>query len=139
MAIDTQSDRPIYQQIADELRTRIRQGIYPLGQQLPSEAELVEDFGVSRLTVRRGLAVLQNEGLVEIVRGKGMFVPAPPPVIAQRTSRFSRAARRSGKGALAAEAEALRLSWRSEVVEVATPDRPAMHPHRTSLRPVAGP
>jgi GntR family transcriptional regulator len=41
-----------------------------------------------------------------------------------RTSRFSRAARRAGKGALAAEAEALGLSWRSELLEECTLDLP---------------
>jgi GntR family transcriptional regulator len=116
MPIDTRSDRPVYQQIADELRTRIHRGVYPPGSQLPSEGDLVGEFGVTRVTVRRALAVLENEGLAELVRGKGMFVPQPPPVLALRTSRFSRAARQAGKGALAAEAEALGLTWRSEAI-----------------------
>lgn len=116
MPIDTRSDRPVYQQIADELRTRIHRGVYPPGSQLPSEADLVAEFNVTRITVRRALAVLENEGLAVLTRGKGMFVPEPPPVLALRTSRFSRAARASGKGALAAEAEALGLSWRSEAL-----------------------
>jgi GntR family transcriptional regulator len=124
MPINSQSDRPIYQQIADELRERIRQGSYPPGGQLPSEGDLIQEFDVTRVTVRRGLAVLQNEGLIEVIRGKGMFVPQPPPVLALRTSRFSRAARRAGKGALAAEAEALGLSWRSEELETAIVDLP---------------
>jgi GntR family transcriptional regulator len=116
MSIDNRSDRPVYQQIADELRNRIHRGIYAPGAQLPSEAELVQEFDVTRITARRGLAVLENEGLAELVRGKGMFVPEPPPVLALRTSRFSRAARQAGKGALAAEAEALGLTWRSEAI-----------------------
>ena len=86
MPIDTRSDRPVYQQIADELRTRIHRGVYPPGSQLPSESDLVAEFDVTRITVRRALAVLENEGLAELVRGKGMFVPEPPPVLALRTS-----------------------------------------------------
>lgn len=124
MPINHRSDRPVYQQIADELRTRIRGGTYPPGSKLPSETELVEEFGVTRITVRRGLAVLQQEGLIETVRGKGVFVPHPPPVLTLRNSRFSRAARRAGKGALAAEAEALGLTWRSEELEFATVELP---------------
>ena len=116
MPIDSRSDRPVYQQIADELRNRISRGIYAPGAQLPSEAELVQEFNVTRITARRGLAVLENEGLAELVRGKGMFVPKAPPVLALRTSRFSRSARQAGKGALAAEAEALGLTWRSEAI-----------------------
>jgi GntR family transcriptional regulator len=114
MPIDQQSDRPVYQQIADALRERVRQGVYPPGSKLPSETELVGEFDVTRVTVRRGLAVLEQEGLTESVRGKGVFVTQSPPVLALRTSRFSRAARRAGRGALAAEAEALGLMWRSE-------------------------
>jgi GntR family transcriptional regulator len=114
MPVDPHSDRPVYQQIADDLRGRIRSGLYSAGSKLPSETELVDEFGVTRVTVRRGLAVLEQEGLTEAVRGKGVFVAESPPVFAMRTSRFSRAARRAGKGALAAEAEALGLTWRSE-------------------------
>ncbi|MGH2883157.1 MAG: GntR family transcriptional regulator [Solirubrobacteraceae bacterium] len=114
MPIDNRSDRPVYQQIADELRARIHRGVYAPGSQLPSESDLIQEFGGTRVTVRRGLAVLENEGLAQVVRGRGVFVPEPPPVLALRTSRFSRAARNAGKGALAAEAEALGLPWRSE-------------------------
>ncbi len=114
MAVDQHSDRAVYQQIADVLRDRIRAGAYPAGSKLPSESDLLEEFEVTRQTVRRGLAVLQQEGLTEASRGKGVFVRETPPVVAVRNSRFSRTARESGKGALAAEAEALGLEWRSE-------------------------
>lgn len=124
MPIDQHSDRPIYQQIADVLRERIRVGTYAAGAKLPSETELLDEFGVTRQTVRRGLAVLQQEGLTEASRGKGVFVRETPPVLTVRSSRFSRAARRAGKGALAAEAEALGLEWRSEELRVAVVDLP---------------
>lgn len=116
MPIDQHSDRAVYQQIADVLRERIRTGTYAPGSKLPSETELLTEFDVTRQTVRRGLAVLQQEGLTEASRGKGVFVREIPPVIAVRNSRFSRAARREGKGALAAEADALGLEWRSEEI-----------------------
>lgn len=122
--IDQRSDRPAYLQIADSLRERIREGRYAPGMRLPSESELLEEFGVTRQTVRRGLSVVQQEGLTEPRHGRGVFVREAPPVIAVRNSRFSRAARRSGKGALAAEAEALGLEWRSEELGVATVDLP---------------
>lgn len=120
MAIDQHSDRAVYQQIADALRERIRSGSYAAGSKLPSETELLEEFEVTRQTVRRGLAVLQQEGLTESSRGKGVFVREVPPVLAVRNTRFSRAARRAGKGALAAEAEALGLEWQSEELGVET-------------------
>lgn len=124
MAIDHHSDRPLYAQIADALRERIRSGTYTAGTKLPSETELLEEFEVTRPTVRRGLSVLQQEGLTEASRGRGVFVREIPPVIAVRNSRFSRAARRAGKGALAAEAEALGYTWRTEDLNMAVVDVP---------------
>lgn len=122
--IDQHSDRAVYMQIADALRERVRAGTYAAGAKLPSETELLEEFGVTRQTVRRGLSVLQQEGLTESRRGRGVFVRETPPVIAVRNSRFSRSARQAGKGALAAEAEALGVEWRSEELEVTTVDLP---------------
>lgn len=67
-----------YQQIADELRDRVREGRYAAGRLLPSEAELGDEFGVSRVTVRRALEVLRDEGLVAARQGFGWFVAAAP-------------------------------------------------------------
>ncbi|PZS37490.1 MAG: GntR family transcriptional regulator [Pseudonocardiales bacterium] len=122
MPIDDRSDRPIFQQIADELRARITSGTYPPGAQLPSETDLIAEFGVTRLTVRRGLAVLANEGLTEPHRGKGVFVRERPAVLTVRNTRFRRSDRAAGKGALAAEAEAAGLTWSSEQLELAMVD-----------------
>lgn len=119
MPIDHRSDRPVYAQIADELRGRIKTGAYAPGAKLPSAAELVREYEVSRVTIDRALAVLVAEGRIETVRGKGVYVREVPPVLRMGNHRFSRAARREGKGALAAEAERLGLAWRSEELELA--------------------
>lgn len=124
MPIDDRSDRPVFQQIADELRQRITSGAYPPGSKLPSESELVAEFGVTRLTVRRGLAVLVNEGLTEPRRGRGVYVREQPAVLTVRNTRFRRSDRAAGKGALAAEAEAAGLSWSSEELELSVADAP---------------
>jgi DNA-binding FadR family transcriptional regulator len=57
--------------IAEELRVDITSGRFPVGGRLPTEAELAERFGVNRHTVRRGVAALAAEGLVEARRGSG--------------------------------------------------------------------
>lgn len=70
---------PVYQQIADDLRRQISDGTFPPGSQIPTEAELLAKYGElhgvrSRQTIRQGLAVLVNEGLIEARRPKGYFV-----------------------------------------------------------------
>ncbi|MBI2705622.1 MAG: GntR family transcriptional regulator [Actinobacteria bacterium] len=67
-----------YQRIADELRGRIASGELKAGTLLPSEAELSTEFGASRVTVRRALEVLRDEGLVDSRQGLGWFAAANP-------------------------------------------------------------
>lgn len=61
---------PLYRKIADELRERIIGGTLKPGDRLPTEAQLQEQHGVSRNTVRLATALLINEGLVESVPGR---------------------------------------------------------------------
>ena len=67
-----------YERLAQTLRDRIARGVYARGAKLPSEAELTEDTGLSRSTVRRALKVLVEEGLVKKERGRGAFVTGAP-------------------------------------------------------------
>jgi GntR family transcriptional regulator len=68
---------PLYRQIEAELRERIRNGALRPGAQVPTEPELMGEYGVSRATVRQALAGLIAEGLLEIRRGLGTYVVAP--------------------------------------------------------------
>jgi GntR family transcriptional regulator len=61
-----------YRRVADDLRRRIESG--ELTEQLPTRAELAEEYGVSDMTVGRGLDVLREEGLIFGVAGLGVFV-----------------------------------------------------------------
>lgn len=63
-----------YETIANTIRADIGAGAYAPESQLPSEAELMEVFGVSRNTVRRAYAVLVDEGHVIVRHGAGAFV-----------------------------------------------------------------
>jgi DNA-binding LacI/PurR family transcriptional regulator len=67
-------DLPKYQQIRVELRRTIAMGEAKAGDRLPSETDLGDRFGVSRLTVQRALKELQIEGLVERRAGSGTYV-----------------------------------------------------------------
>jgi DNA-binding transcriptional MocR family regulator len=64
-----------YVELADTLRERIAGGVRGA---LPSEAELGREYGVSRVTVRRALELLRDEGLVSARRGVGWFVAVDP-------------------------------------------------------------
>ncbi|MEV5311513.1 GntR family transcriptional regulator [Streptomyces sp. NPDC052610] len=63
--------------IADDLRHQIMTGRIRPGERLPSEASLADRYKVSTVTLRRALAVLQGEGLVEKIHGRGNFVRRP--------------------------------------------------------------
>lgn len=60
--------------VYNRLYELIKDGTYPVGTQLPSEPELAEQMQVSRMTLRRSLALLEEDGLVSLVRGKGNFI-----------------------------------------------------------------
>ena len=68
---------PLYAQVEDTLTARIASGELPAGCQLPSEESLVDEFNVSRTTIRTTIQNLIRLGLVEIRRGKGTFVAQP--------------------------------------------------------------
>lgn len=68
------SPEPQYIKVQNHLRERIASGHWVAGDLLPSEAELVQTFGVSRMTVNRALRELHQEGLIERVQGVGTFV-----------------------------------------------------------------
>ena len=67
-----------YRAIADDLRRRVEAGEFAAGRLLPSEAELSAAYEASRVTVRKALEVLRDEGLVDARQGFGWFVAADP-------------------------------------------------------------
>ncbi|MEV4475789.1 MULTISPECIES: GntR family transcriptional regulator [Nonomuraea] len=71
----------LYQQVASELRRAIYSGVLGPGAQLPTEAQLMEDHGVSRNTVRLALGELVNEGLVTRTPRRGTVVRDRRPLL----------------------------------------------------------
>ncbi|MBT2383092.1 GntR family transcriptional regulator [Streptomyces sp. ISL-11] len=76
-----------YEQIADELRERIRAGRLSPGDRLPAETALAEQYRVSLPTVRQALGVLQAEGLIEKRHGRGNIVREPRRVVKRTNER----------------------------------------------------
>ena len=93
--------QPLYAKVKDHIVANIRSGAWEPGQRVPSENELVESFGISRMTANRALRELTAEGYLNRVPGVGTFVKEAPALsslmelrniaeeIAQRGHRYS--------------------------------------------------
>lgn len=80
---------PRYQLVANELSRRILDGSLSPGSILPSEAELSQEFDLSRGSVRAAIRELVNAGMVEVQRGRGAFVRIPRTKVRREpTSRY---------------------------------------------------
>lgn len=76
-----------FARIKQHLKDGLAGGLWPPGTQMPSEADLVAQFGVSRMTVNRALRELQSEGLVQRAQGVGTFAAPLHPVSSTLTIR----------------------------------------------------
>ncbi|MBO9476218.1 GntR family transcriptional regulator [Shimia sp. R11_0] len=77
---------PRYQQLYRHIVSEIRAGVLQPGDQLPPERELAETADISRVTVRKAVSQLVEEGLIEQRRGAGSFVAAASPRLEQSLS-----------------------------------------------------
>lgn len=66
--------RSLVDQALEQLRTRINNGAWEVGQRLPTEPELAAELGISRNTVREAMRVLAFAGLIEIRQGDGSYL-----------------------------------------------------------------
>src|SRR6266478_8535575 len=72
--LDKSSPNPIYLQIAEGIGELLKSGVLPAGYVLPPERALCEQFGISRMTLRQAMGLLDREGLIESRRGMGTVV-----------------------------------------------------------------
>ena len=77
----TQKQNPLHVDISEQIHQQIIDGEYLPGDKLPSERELIEQWQVSRITIRRAIANLVQQGLVSTHQGKGAFVTQKRKVI----------------------------------------------------------
>ena len=75
--LQAESSSPLYHQLMQRLSEDIERGKYAVGSRIPPEHELEALYNVSRVTVRRALAELTAEGMLERKQGKGTFVSTP--------------------------------------------------------------
>jgi GntR family transcriptional regulator len=76
--INHDSDVPVYVQLAGILRDMITSGQVQPHERLPSISYLVQTYGVADQTVKKAMQVLRDEGLVQTVTGKGVYVVERP-------------------------------------------------------------
>lgn len=87
MVLDRSKDsKPLYLQIKDVLKHKIITNEYTVGSTIPSENELEEMFGVSRMTIRQAVNELVNEGLLRKERGRGKGTVVLSNAIADKLS-----------------------------------------------------
>lgn len=77
MLIDKESATPFYLQLKRFIEGQVASGALPPHSRIPSERELSEQYGISRMTARRALLELTREGLIYTSVGKGTFVAEP--------------------------------------------------------------
>jgi GntR family transcriptional regulator len=75
------SNGPLYRQLADVLREPIASGAFPVGAELPKEANIAQRFGVSLITVRQALRDLEADGLIRKRSAKPAVVAAKSPTV----------------------------------------------------------
>lgn len=110
---------PRYREIERTLRERIAT-LRP-GQRLPSDTDLCQEFGVSRMTARHAMARLAEDGLVERDPGRGTFVAEPPSHRrADSLLTFSREVRRQGREPSSRlVSRTVRTAWPAEAADLA--------------------
>jgi GntR family transcriptional regulator len=74
MTIDHGGRLPVYLQLADIIERRIKAGELRVGRTIPSEQTLMQEYGLSRGSVRQAVSVLRERALVDTVPHRGTFV-----------------------------------------------------------------
>lgn len=84
-------DRPIYQQLIEQLTERIVSGIFPAGAKMPSVRDLAAEAGVNPNTMQRALADLERDGLLYTQRTSGRFVTEDNQMIGEIRKKLAQA------------------------------------------------
>ena len=96
------------------------------GDQVPSEAQLMDHYGVARMTIfRNAIRLLLDEGLVTAEHGRGVYVRSRPPVRRLASDRFAQRHRKGGKAAFITEAEQIGATPQVDMIEVSESRPPA--------------
>ena len=70
-------NEPLYVRISEDIRGKIKSGEIPYGSRLPAERQMAENYGVDRKTLRKAIALLSEEGILNCMQGKGTYIAKP--------------------------------------------------------------
>lgn len=115
--LDRFSSRPLFEQLASQLRDAIRSGELAPGEQIPSAADLQESYECSRWVAVRAVDLLKSEGFVLTAKGRGTFVREQPLVVYNTPTRHLREQRPAGMRPFQAECAAQGLEGKQLVTE----------------------
>ena len=76
IVVSNKASRPLYEQIATQIKTAIMSGELKAGEPIPSVRALAKSLHISILTVQKAYSTLQEDGFIETTAGKGCFVSA---------------------------------------------------------------
>ena len=76
IVVSNKASRPLYEQIASQIKAAIMSGELKAGEAIPSVRSLAKSLHISILTVQKAYATLQEDGFIETTAGKGCYVSA---------------------------------------------------------------
>ena len=114
--ISNTSDKPIYQQIADQIKDHIMRGALAESEPLPSIRSLAKDLNISVITTKRAYDELEKEGFIVTLAGKGSYVAAQNKELL-RESRIKIAEEKLFEAVAAAKAAEITLEELEEMLK----------------------
>jgi GntR family transcriptional regulator len=112
LTVSNQSHSPIYMKLANGLRQQIIEGDIGTGEALPSERDLCEIMGASRVTIRKAIELLIEEGLLSRRQGSGTYVTPRIQAPGSFLSSFSEDAKARG--------ETIDTIWMMKIIAIAS-------------------
>ncbi|MCL6631011.1 MAG: GntR family transcriptional regulator [Alicyclobacillus herbarius] len=76
LRVDARSSVPMYQQIVDQVKARVAQGLLRPGDRLPSVRDLAGMLAINHNTIAKAYQELERQRVIEVVRGRGTFIAA---------------------------------------------------------------
>jgi DNA-binding FadR family transcriptional regulator len=111
--------------VVNKLQQQLSLGEYQAGQKLPSEPELMEQFGVGRSTIREAIRILANTGLLSVRQGSGTFVEVQNGITEPLSQRLRRA-------------DAGDLDEVRQLLEMKTAEKAALHRSKKDIEKMRG-